>query len=136
VTDVRSQRLAAWRSTGESSASLFVVPAATVILLKSIYVGNWSVGSATPQLYVQVGNVFVVLFEEPLESTKHARWDGWVAMNPDDGLWVHTTQVDTLVWCSGAVLAGGPPYPVLPTREVPAQLPMLPGSSPKLARAE
>jgi hypothetical protein len=136
VTDVRSQRLVNWESTAAGYASLFVVPTATVILLKSIIIQNGSSAAALIQVSVYSTGPLLYIINQELTIDEHIRWDGWLAMNPDDGAWVYAGQPLMRVWCSGAVLAGGPPYPTLPTREVPASLPTLSRSLPKLTRFE
>jgi hypothetical protein len=83
-----------------------------VTLVKSLYVGNYATAADTARLVVSrsgLGQFDVV--HVPVEPSGVGSWEGWIVLNPDDGVYIATGGVPMYVWLSGAVLAGPPQFP-------------------------
>lgn len=118
MSDVRNQRLAHYVTTDANYHAVFSVPDVTVILFKSARWHNSSAAAAVVQTVLQSAAGALTLEAQTIPAGAQLQWDGWIAMNPFDALVMYSDQVGVGIWCSGAVLAGGPPWPTLPTTSV------------------
>jgi hypothetical protein len=115
MADVRSQTLAALRITSTASVVAFSVPPNTVVLLKGI--AAYNAGGVAGDIYIatQTPALAVYVAKYTLQPNTATATQIWVALNPSQACTVQITASAFNVWLSGAVLAGGPPYPVMPT---------------------
>lgn len=118
MSDVRNQRLAHYVTSDANYHTVFSVPDMTVVLFKSARWHNSSANTAVVQTVLQSTAGPLTLEAQSIPAGAQLQWDGWIAMNPLDALVMYSDQVGVGLWCSGAVLAGGPPYPVMPTVNV------------------
>ena len=128
----RSQTLIQWHSDVVGPSPIWRSPDNFVTLVKSLHV--WSPTAATAQIILQVGNntgvgpIAIALVD--LGTNTPYEWNGWYVLNPGDFTYVYCGAVAVNVWLSGAVLAGGPQFPVA-QRNVTEQLPNLPDAGPR-----
>jgi hypothetical protein len=106
----RSQRLLAWYFAAAGSTPMFASPANMITLVKSIVFFN---GGATPcRLLVYLhynGPVTIISTVETLASGASFHWEGWVVLNPGEGISANCDLAGPTIGISGAVLIGTPP---------------------------
>lgn len=119
----RSQRLSGGISSGQGNYAVWGTPAGTVTLIKSLYLFNGG-AAAVPVNWrfhesTNGSELEVAVFN--LAPSTPQRWDGWIAMNPNDYMYLFIQGATVSWWLSGAVLLGAPPYPpverLLPIQE-------------------
>ena len=121
----RSQALIQWNSDNGTYTPVWTSPAGYITLLKSAYFYNGGAAAADVTLNLASGNgnvgIFIVL-RANMPSQSETFWQGWLALNPGDQVFAAATAVGVASWISGAVLAGGPQFPIA-AREVVEALP-------------
>jgi hypothetical protein len=113
----RSQRLFAHHSTAAGYGTGWTCPDGFVTLAKTCYIHNAATAAAIVQLVVTTytGTAVYMLLHETIEADADTKWEGWIALNPGDQINVFTDQIGPTFWLSGAVLAGPPQFPNVPS---------------------
>jgi hypothetical protein len=115
VTNVRNQRLAFAKATGDQFISLFKVPDDWCCILRHLEWHNDNAAAGHADVFINagaLGSVWAVNSE--LGPWEGGRWEGAIAMNPGDYVVLHASQSGITMWASGALLSGPPPWPVMP----------------------
>jgi len=109
----RSQVLIQFSTESPPTTFSFTCPAGCVTLVKSLYAmnvdsaaGSISFGVVHPGMLREVWLSLAVL--EP--QTPYS-WEGWLVLNPGDGITLTLNHAAMSGWVSGAVLTGPPPFP-------------------------
>lgn len=124
-----------WASATAGASPEFVCPLGHVTLLKSVQLNNGSATSAHVRVILRVPSRQLALIVGAIDlgSGATVTWTNWIALNPDDRLYLDTNQGLVNAWVSGAVLVGDPQVPsaesALPP-SLPPQLGSLPASRP------
>jgi hypothetical protein len=100
--------LASAKPAAAVSTSLFTVPAGQTYLVKSIMGNDPGPAGDTVSVWAQDVAGVAVNFVEGLVLAVGARfeWDGWVALNPGEQLFVYAVNGNTGFWISGTKLPG------------------------------
>lgn len=109
---VRNACVARGRTTPTATGPVWTVPAGFVLLLK--HAGfrpadniDWSMALT---IVASNGSDQLLVEEQTLTAGEFFNWNGWVAANGGDAVWVSTWSTDCYYWLSGALL----PYAVGP----------------------
>lgn len=119
----RSQALIRWASAAAGSSPSWSTPDNCVTLVKSIFITNQDPASHT--VLVRIGSADAgtgqTVYQKSLATGEVVWFEHWFVLNPHDFVYVNTDGPNTLVWVSGAVLLGPPPFPpaatILPASE-------------------
>lgn len=112
----RSQRLLAWNFTAAGGSPLFLSPVGMVTLVKSVVFYNSGAAPAHLTVYLHYsGPVTIISNQETIDPGKAFHWEGWLVLNPQDGVSCYCDVAGGAVAIAGAVLIGAPPV-------VPAEL--------------
>lgn len=108
----RSMRLLAWHFTAAGTSPVFTCPADCVTLVKSAYLFNAGAAPVDGSIGVGQGtfNLSIVPVQ-PVAINAVIEWAGWTVLNPGEYLYAGSSGADLIVWISGAVLLGPPPFP-------------------------
>jgi hypothetical protein len=108
MTGVRNGVLARARLDVAGDLLLARVPANFTWLIKTVHLLNASANSSTSWIALvdPVGNITALVFQAELTAGGAQTWEGWTSAMPGDQVILHSDQVPTHVWLSGAELPG------------------------------
>jgi hypothetical protein len=110
----RSQVLIAHASIGNEYSPTFTCPDSHVVLLKAAQLFNTTSAAIRVVLIAGLipggGNANLVDLNLAAGATYY--WDGWAALNPGQYCAVYTAAAGIYEWVSGAILSGGPQFPI------------------------
>jgi hypothetical protein len=115
MTDVRNQRLRAYTSVGDQWVMFFQVPDNWVCILKHIQMSSFNTVPVQMEIMVETEGTQYAFLNREVAGLEIWSWEGSLCMNPGDNLKVHFGAAGIAIWSSGAMLSGGPPWPVMPT---------------------
>jgi hypothetical protein len=108
MAGVRNGALGRGQTVAPGTLVLFTVGSNQTVLLKSVYVYN--AGTAAADVLIQVTTSTDQVLVRPkrwsLEPDAEDFWEGWIAMNPGDKLYLYSNQAGVHGWASGADLPG------------------------------
>lgn len=107
ATAVRNGALATALLGNPGAASIGAVPSGHTWLLKSIYVTNRNASAATVTIEIHSNPYTPIVAVLQIASGAGSSWNGWIAMNQLNELWVIPSVGQVHVWASGAELPGG-----------------------------
>lgn len=107
MSAIRNAAVAQGVISTTSAVTVYTVPAATALILKSINVSN--VGPSPLTLTVApdsptAGAYFLLAYQVNVPSNTNWSWSGWFVMNATDLIQIQISASQATYWLSGAVL--------------------------------
>jgi hypothetical protein len=89
-----------------SAEYVYTVPAGYVLLFKSAYFRPQGTGETAIQVYAfsADGSANVIVYEVPASGSNPPAWEGWLALNAGDQVYVSAPAAAMWYWLSGALL--------------------------------
>src|SRR4029453_12494392 len=105
-------RLLAWHFSAAGNSPIFTCPPDCVTLVKDALVYNSGSTPATVNVQIGGGGFNLILIQATaLAGQAYAQWEGWAVLNPGEYVFSGADGAGPVIWVSGAVLLGPPPFP-------------------------
>lgn len=107
---IRNSCVARGTCPASTGVVAYTIPSGNTFLFKSILIGSGTTPSSNCDVYIRNSDssVFLLLTTFTTDARAHAAWDGWIALNATDQVFITAGATQIVYWLSGAVLPFNP----------------------------